>query len=382
MTAWRDPRVVIGALVGLLLVGLAVAQALRDTTPPSLWVEAPERVAAGGRFDVVVTADEPASYLIEYGGARIERVEQDLTVTLTAARGSERVRVTATDGAGNVAESTHAVEGVVVPRARLEAPAELRPGDPYTVAVRFSPADAPREGVVLSGGTEGLDAAVHETPDGAYLLGVVPLGSDPDELRFEARWRDGLGRDGAVARTVPVAPLGQPVEQLSISAATLSVITPEGRALEEEALATVVPDPNAPPAWTEPFVAPIAGRGTSGFGSPRRYVVGGPVSFHEGEDIAAPTGTTIRATNAGTVVLAGTYPIKGGLTIIDHGAGVTSRYFHQSAIHVRAGQEVARGEPIGEVGSTGLSTGPHLHWEMWIGDTPSYPLAWTDRLRP
>lgn len=382
MTRVRTRRLTLGSLLIVALIGLALAQALRDTTPPTLWVEGPERVAAGEAFELFVSADEPARYRIVYGEAVVEAVEQEYRHDFTALPGEQEASITAVDAAGNESDAVHAVEGIVIPRARLTVPAELRPGDPYTVAVTFDPAGAARAGLAVRAGPEGGAPVLHRDPQGAYAFGVVPLGTEPGTMSFEARWRDGLGRDAVAAAATTVVPLGQEIEQLHIAPATLAVITPDGRALEEAALATVRPDPSAPPAWSEPFLAPIDGRGTSGFGSPRRYVVGGPVSFHTGEDIAAPTGTPIRATNDGVVVLAGPYPIKGGLTIIDHGAGLTSRYFHQSAIHVEAGQSVERGAAIGEVGSTGLSTGPHLHWEMWLGEVPSYPMAWLDTLRP
>jgi murein DD-endopeptidase MepM/ murein hydrolase activator NlpD len=191
-----------------------------------------------------------------------------------------------------------------------------------------------------------------------------------------------MDRPGAARRTVAVDRLDAAVQELNIAASTLSVITPEARALEAETLAAAAPDPADPPRWSEPFLLPVEGRGSSGFARARRYAPGGPVSFHEGEDIAAPTGTPIRATNAGVVVVAGPYPIKGGMTVIDHGAGVSSRYYHQSRIDVRVGDVVARGQVIGAVGSTGLSTGPHLHWEMRVAGVASDPLAWVGRMRP
>jgi len=68
--------------------------------------------------------------------------------------------------------------------------------------------------------------------------------------------------------------------------------------------------------------------------------------------------------------------------VLDHGGGVMSYYLHLSRLLVAEGQAVAGGELIGEVGSEGLSTGPHLHWEMRVHDQPSNPLAWVDRAFP
>ena len=86
--------------------------------------------------------------------------------------------------------------------------------------------------------------------------------------------------------------------------------------------------------------------------------------MHEGIDIAADTGTSIRAAAAGIVTFAGTSSGYGQLTIIDHPNGMQTAYAHQSAIGVTVGQAVARGQEIGKVGSTGHSTGPHLHFEI------------------
>jgi murein DD-endopeptidase MepM/ murein hydrolase activator NlpD len=369
-----------GLTLTLLGVGLGLGQAFRDTTPPSLWVEAPARVAAGEGFELRVSADEPASYRVHYGGAAFERVEQDLVLELVAIAGDGVVRIEATDGAGNASTAERTVEGVPIAAARWKGPESLLPGAPFSARLAFDPASAEvRDPRVTVAGR----AAPLVPDEGAFrVLGAVPLTTGTGEVTLEAAWRDGLGRPAASRLALPHGPLDQTVEELQLSAATLSVITPEGRELEAAALASARADPADPPRWREPFALPIEGRGTSGFARPRRYAPGGPVSFHLGEDIAAPEGTPIHATNDGVVVLAGPYPIKGGLTVIDHGAGVTSRYYHQSRILVEAGQTVTRGQPIGEVGSTGLSTGPHLHWEMRVDDVPTDPLAWVDRVWP
>jgi murein DD-endopeptidase MepM/ murein hydrolase activator NlpD len=139
------------------------------------------------------------------------------------------------------------------------------------------------------------------------------------------------------------------------------------------------------PLWSEPFLQPLEGRNTSGYGDARTYAPGGNVSYHQGADLAAPAGTVIHATNAGVAVIAAdypTYPIKGGLVIIDHGGGVMSYYLHQSRVLIEQGALVSRGQPIGEVGTTGLSTGPHLHWELRINNVATNPLLWVGKLFP
>ncbi|MDZ7726913.1 MAG: M23 family metallopeptidase [Dehalococcoidia bacterium] len=117
---------------------------------------------------------------------------------------------------------------------------------------------------------------------------------------------------------------------------------------------------------------------SSYFGT-RRSFNGGPVGRHHGgTDLAAWAGTPVRTTNGGTVVLAGEYRVRGNLVVVDHGGGVFSSYGHLSSIAVSEGEVVQQGDVVGEVGSTGLSTGPHLHWEMVVAGVLVDGLRWLD----
>ena len=98
--------------------------------------------------------------------------------------------------------------------------------------------------------------------------------------------------------------------------------------------------------------------------------------MHEGIDIGAATGTPIYAAAGGTVIYAGWESGYGNLTVIDHGNGLATAYGHQSKIAVSNGQTVSRGQLIGYVGSTGHSTGPHLHFEVRANGTPVNPLSY------
>lgn len=89
-------------------------------------------------------------------------------------------------------------------------------------------------------------------------------------------------------------------------------------------------------------------------------------SFHKGTDMAAPTGTPYYAAEAGTVLIAGWSNSAGNWIVISHGNGLVTKYMHSSALHVQAGQQVSRGQHIGDVGSTGNSTGPHLHFQVEV----------------
>lgn len=111
----------------------------------------------------------------------------------------------------------------------------------------------------------------------------------------------------------------------------------------------------------------------SGYGY-RLDPVYGTSKFHEGMDFAAPIGTPVYATGNGTVSFAGWQRGYGNLIVIDHGYNYASRYAHLSKIGVRVGQKVERGEMIGEVGNTGKSTGPHLHYEVRLSGAPQNPV--------
>ena len=120
---------------------------------------------------------------------------------------------------------------------------------------------------------------------------------------------------------------------------------------------------------------PVSGTITSPFGM-RPNPFGGGLEFHQGLDIAAPMGTTVTAAASGTVISAGWYGGYGNYILIDHGGGMSTGYGHLSQIFVSNGQQVQKGQAIGAVGSTGMSTGPHLHFEVRIGGKPTDPAAY------
>lgn len=117
--------------------------------------------------------------------------------------------------------------------------------------------------------------------------------------------------------------------------------------------------------FDERFNWPLDGIITTEFGA-TRYVNNKLQSRHSGIDIAADKGTTIKAANSGTVKLAHNLLVTGNTVIIDHGHSIFSSYSHLSEIDVKKDQKVNKGDIIGKVGSTGFSTGPHLHWTINI----------------
>lgn len=129
--------------------------------------------------------------------------------------------------------------------------------------------------------------------------------------------------------------------------------------------------------WSQQFIWPVKGRISGHFGRQRIYR-GEPGSYHSGIDIAPGNGVPFVAPADGVVVMARTgFSLEGNIIIIDHGQGLNSAFLHASRIVVEEGQAVRQGQHIGNVGSTGRSTGPHLHWSLKWRDARLDPLLFT-----
>ena len=124
-----------------------------------------------------------------------------------------------------------------------------------------------------------------------------------------------------------------------------------------------------------PSIWPVRGRVTEGFGQ-RLDPFSGEGVFHSGVDISVPYGTRVEAPSDGIVMQAGVESGYGNQIVLDHGFGMTSKYCHLSKMFVVVGQEVKRGQVIGAVGMTGRTTGPHLHYEVIVNDTPVNPMKY------
>lgn len=148
----------------------------------------------------------------------------------------------------------------------------------------------------------------------------------------------------------------------------------ESEAIERMLRALQMRRPVVTKPWMGSFIRPVSGEITSGFGY-RMHPIFKVVRFHTGIDIACSYGTPIRAAGSGTVVFSGWRRAYGLTVIIDHGNGVATLYAHCSRVYVSEGEKVEAGQVIAEVGSTGLSTGPHLHFEVRRYGTPINPFT-------
>ena len=170
-------------------------------------------------------------------------------------------------------------------------------------------------------------------------------------------------------------------ETINIPAATAAPILSETTKVNTEtALMTKLFDGVTEGGWNprSRFNPPLHGQfaHTSPFGSRRTYGRDPTLSAHAGEDFSAAPGTPVYAPSEGTVVLAEKLFVRGNAIVLDHGNGVFTGYWHLSELDVRPGERVKPGQVMGKVGSTGLSTGAHLHWEMRVAGMAVDPLQW------
>lgn len=375
----KPGRVILAILV-LVGLGYGIRALVIWRSPPQLTVTVAERVPAGELFEFGVLSSKQVDMTLEMAGVTLQTGGDTWSVHLPASPGTSEVTLTVTDSAGNTVREPYAVTGVAAPELTLLATEQVMAGDAIAAWLTVDAGDnqLQDEQILLDG--EPLAAVRHQGGTLAFL--AVPFPLDGDVLELSAVVTDEFNRQTGSTHTLQVAPIDRPVELLQLSQATLELQSEENSRVQAERLEQAMAQPLPEPAWTQPFLMPASGFSSSGYGDPRRYFADGEVSHHLGADLAAPTGTPVAATNDGVVVLAETLPVAGGAVVIDHGGGVSSRYYHLSLITTQVGARVQRGDLIAEVGSTGLSTGPHLHWEMRVAGQPSNPLPWADNLLP
>lgn len=257
-------------------------------------------------------------------------------------------------------------------RLRVTHRASCIPGDP--VLVRVSNAS---EKPQIAWENELL--VVARDAQDWVAVGREILGTKPKTVQIVVT----VGKE-SLSSSLKLMPDPQPVINVFMSQQVLSTLTDQNRMRERNILdAAYSQSMQTEKAWTQPFAKPLeVASSISPFAQARFYKKGDIINFHYGEDFVGRTGTPIHAVNDGVVVIAGLYPIRGGLVGINHGAGIVSLYFHQSAILVKVGQRVKRGDVIGRVGSTGFVTGPHLHLEMRVNGEATDPKQWFNRTWP
>lgn len=174
-----------------------------------------------------------------------------------------------------------------------------------------------------------------------------------------------------VEKDYGVRRLTLPKKMVDLDAETLKRVIKESRMMK-----SLWHAPPPTPIWSGAFLRPIPGKLVGPFG--RRSIINDqPRSPHSGVDLKGKRGTPIKAANNGKVALIGNHFFSGKSVVIDHGGGIQSMYFHLDKIMAKEGQTIIKGQVIGLVGSTGRSTGPHLHWGMRVNGARVDPLMLT-----
>lgn len=213
------------------------------------------------------------------------------------------------------------------------------------------------------------------------VLGIGPARAVG--ARLARVWgQDAVGNDAAIERPLSVAAHRFPEDHLQVPPTLAALLAPEARADEERRLRAVYAPVNGPPLWSGRFRRPVGGEVTTEFGEIRTYNGGPPTGHHAGTDFAAPQGAPVVSPARARVALREEVRLRGKVLVLDHGAGVFTTYAHLADWLVEAGAEVQAGQRIALVGNTGLSTGPHLHWELWVGGENVDPLEWTEQAFP
>ncbi len=242
------------------------------------------------------------------------------------------------------------------------------------------------EGVTLSGLLVDHPLRFFLEPDGTQVAiqGVhALLEPGPYPLRLDATLPDGSQQ--SFEQMILIVSGNYPQEDLYVESNTIDPLVTEP---ENQQILSLTAAATPARYWTGIFSSPAFYPDcfTSRYGNRRTYhglntdtqIQG----FHTGLDFCGGEGLPITAPAPGQVVFAGPLTVRGNATIIDHGQGVYSGFWHQSSIQVTVGQMVEQGQTIGIVGGTGRVTGAHLHWEVWVNGIQVNPMTWLERSFP
>ena len=271
-------------------------------------------------------------------------------------------------------------------------PEEGRPGDTIVVLIQAKTtlSDARIEYAdrvspvfpVQASSTPTADAGSSEQNAWPFLyraLVGIALDDPPGEHSLMLHAKGDGERPVRIDRTFIVNDRVFQEEHIDVPPAKRSLLTAKALKEEAESLWIAVTKYSENQAWTGKFLMPVQGRISSPFGMKRVYSDGIAKWQHRGVDIAPGDGVPILSPNNGTVVLAKAWTVHGNTLVIDHGQGVFSIMNHLKDLIIEEGKHVEKGRLIGNVGSTGLATGPHLHWGLSVGNVRVDPLEWVNR---
>ena len=230
-------------------------------------------------------------------------------------------------------------------------------------------------------GDQPLWFAPHE--DGYVAIVGIDAFAEPGLYDLELTGGDERGLWVPVRARLPLTATVYDTQYIELGEALDGLLDPAVRATEDEFLKGIYADFSEEQRWSGAFQVPVTTTIISADYGGRRSYNGGPIEiYHTGIDYAAAAGTTVLAPADGIAVFSDVLELHGGTLIIDHGLGVMTGYYHLSERLVEPGQAVTAGQPIARVGSTGLSSGAHLHWDLRIMNVTVNPAPWTERVFP
>tara|TARA_B100001123_G_scaffold400969_1_gene487242 strand:+ start:2186 stop:3124 length:939 start_codon:yes stop_codon:yes gene_type:complete len=270
------------------------------------------------------------------------------------------------------AAAIETVEAVLVPPELLVSTEEVAQGSAILVSVTGSVT----EGEVVFLG-QGYPLTQGDFSKYTYVgIGVLDA---PGNHTMYVNFTLTNGSSGNFEREIMVSETEWDISHIYyVAGAGDPVLDQSERAREDALLAETYARVTPNKLWEGRWQKPTEGLISSHFGERRSFNDGPVEGNHGGTDFGALEGTPVTATNSGRVVLARQLAVRGNMVIIDHGGGVFSGYAHLSAFAVAEGQEVDGGQLIAFVGSSGLSTAPHLHWEISVHGVLVDPLRFVD----
>lgn len=389
-----------GVVIGLLAAGAAfffVGSAAgwfgSDEAPPLVSIEIPQE---GAKYEGPITVTASVSDDDRISAVEILLDGVDYTPELDLEKKRRLLNFKLKLDTALLADGKHALEINAVDKKGNEGSAGVEfytDNTPTVVELTFEPARVDQGRILqvrlssneklynLEGELWEQKFAFYEADYGYLSIMTVRASCPPGEYPVAVRGIDVSDEEVEFDGTVVVKDGGYITEHITISTGKqeelYDPIVEERKRREAAKVRSAIMTWTDEQLWAGEFIVPVEGKFTSPFGTYRTFNTGA-TERHLGTDIAAKEGTPIRAGNRGKVVLAEYLIMRGKCVIIDHGRGVFTCHNHMSDIVVGAGDIVEKGQVIGFIGSTGLATGPHLHWEMrvfrWVTDL----MEWTE----
>jgi len=245
-----------------------------------------------------------------------------------------------------------------------------------TVAVVVEMAEPVTCSLSYLGQTESCVGSAEPSRSWLGLAGLSPL-LDPGVYTLTLTLTTSESGEVVVPVSIQVAAGRYDYERIDLPPDRQSLLDPQRSQAERAKIAALRLLRSPVRYWSYPFMRPVDAAITSYFGSRRSYGYGFG-SYHAGSDFDGQGGEPVLAPAEGVVILSEPLVVRGNAILVDHGWGVVSGFWHLSEIEVEVGDRVSRGQRIGALGNTGLSTGAHLHWELWVNGSAVNALSWLE----